>query len=280
MRNPPQALFCIIVGFISQGNPEGAECDKIRTMRYFAELAYNGAQYHGWQNQPDKISVQEKLEGAFSTILGAPIEVVGCGRTDTGVHARQYFLHFDFDGKFPREFLRRINKFLPRDIALFRIFEVAPEAHARFDATHRAYEYHIDFIKNPFGIGTSYFYPYAALPDINKMQEAAGLLLGYEAFFPFCKTNTDAKTMRCALKRSEWEGSPEAGKMIFHIASDRFLRGMVRLIVGMCLHVGMGKTSLGEVREAMEQQKWLKKSWSAPPDGLYLMDIRYPFLGR
>lgn len=247
-------------------------------MRYFAELAYNGSQYFGWQNQPDKISVQETLESAFSTILGVPVEVVGCGRTDTGVHAKQYFMHFDYDGKFPREFLRRLNKFLPKDIAVFQIFNVPSQAHARFDAIHRAYEYHIDFIKNPFGIGLSYFYPFTAIPEPAKMQEAASLLLNYEEFFPFCKTKTDAKTMRCALKRSEWEGSPEAGKMVFHIASDRFLRGMVRLIVGMCLNVGIGKVSLEETRQALEQQQWLKKSWSVPPDGLYLTDVRYGFL--
>lgn len=244
-------------------------------MRYFAELAYNGARYYGWQKQPDKISVQQQLEKSFSTILGTPIEVVGCGRTDTGVHAKQYFLHFDFDGQFPKAFTRRINKFLPPDIAIYRIFEVAPDAHARFDATHRAYEYHIDFVKNPFGQETAYFYPFAHLPEPAKMQEAAQLLLDYEEFFPFCKTHTDVKTMRCALRRAEWEGTPTEGKMVFHIASDRFLRGMVRLIVGMCLNVGAGKTALEEVRQAMDRQERLKKSWSIPPQGLFLTDVRY-----
>ncbi len=248
-------------------------------MRYFAELAYNGAQYYGWQKQPGRISVQEQLEAAFSTILGTAIEIVGCGRTDTGVHARQYFMHFDFGGQFPREFLRRINKFLPPDIAIYRIFEVAPGAHARFDATHRAYEYHLDFIKNPFGRETSYFYPFARLPETGRMQEAAQLLLDYGEFFPFCKTHTDVKTMRCALRRSEWEGSPADGKMVFHIASDRFLRGMVRLIVGMCLNVGTGKMTLEEVRRALERQERLGKSWSIPPQGLFLTEVRYDLLG-
>jgi tRNA pseudouridine38-40 synthase len=247
-------------------------------MRYFAELAYRGTAYHGWQNQPDKISVQQTLEQALSTILGAAIDVVGCGRTDAGVHARQYFMHFDYEGKFPREFLRRLNKFLPKDIAVFRIFEVAPTVHARFDATHRAYEYHINFVKNPFGTDTAYFYPFAARPDAAAMKQAAALLIEYEHFSPFCKTHTEAKTMRCDLRRAEWEGSPEEGEMVFHIASDRFLRGMVRLIVGMCLNVGTGKVMLEEVRHAMEQQQWLKKSWSVPPEGLYLTDIRYPFV--
>lgn len=244
-------------------------------MRYFAELAYNGARYFGWQKQPDKISVQEQLEQSFSTILGTPIEVVGCGRTDTGVHAKQYFMHFDFEGQFPPGFNRRINKFLPPDIAIYRIFEVAPEAHARFGAAHRAYEYHIGFVKNPFGQEMSYFYPFAQLPDLAKMQEAARLLLGYREFFPFCKTNTDVKTMRCDLRRAEWEGSPREGKMVFHIASDRFLRGMVRLIVGMCLNVGTGKTKIEEVRHALDQQERLKKSWSIPPQGLFLTEVSY-----
>lgn len=248
-------------------------------MRYFAELAYNGKHYHGWQTQPGQASIQGTINQALSTILNTPTEVVGCGRTDAGVHARQYFLHFDYAGsELPKAFRRRLNKLLPGDIAVYRLFEVQSDAHARFDATHRAYEYHIDFYKNPFGIGTRYHFPYPQPLNVEAMQEAADLLLRYDKFYPFCKSNTDVKTMRCALRRAGWTGSPKEGQMVFHIASDRFLRGMVRLIVGMCLNVGLQKLKLDTVKRAMDRQERLERSWSAPPDGLYLTDIRYPYI--
>lgn len=247
-------------------------------MRYFAELAYQGASYVGWQAQPGQISVQGTIEHALSTILNAPIEIVGCGRTDAGVHAKQYFIHFDFPGAFPKGFDRRINKFLPPDIAIHRFIPVAPEAHARFDATHRAYEYHIDFRKNPFGKNIRYYFPFAAQLDTDLLQEAAQSLLQYQEFYPFCKSNTDVKTMRCDIRRSEWIIDKDNHRMVFHIAADRFLRGMVRLIVGMCLNVAQGKLPIESVHEALTNQTRLTKSLSAPPDGLYLTDIRYPFL--
>ncbi len=247
-------------------------------MRYFIELAYNGANYYGWQRQPREVSVQSTLEDAFSTILGTPTAIHGCGRTDTGVHARQYFAHFDFTDPLPKSFTQRLNKFLPPDIAIYRIFEVAPEAHARFDAHHRAYEYLIDFRKNPFGLQTSYYFPFAHQLDFNLMQQAGKLLMQYDEFFPFCKTNTDVKTMQCDLRRAEWVLDEERQQLVFHIAANRFLRGMVRLIVGMSLNVGLQKTSLKEVREAMDQQTRLKRSLSVPPQGLYLKDIRYEYV--
>ncbi|MBK7873150.1 MAG: tRNA pseudouridine(38-40) synthase TruA [Saprospiraceae bacterium] len=246
-------------------------------MRYFAELAYNGFNYSGWQKQPHKPSMQETIEKAFSTILGAEIEIIGCGRTDAGVHASQYFMHFDFDGNFPKSFLSRVNKFLPKDIVIFRIFEVAPEAHARFDAVSRSYIYQLSFIKNPFEIQTTYFYPYALQPDFGKMQEVAQLLLNYQEFYPFCKSHHDAKTLQCELTRSEWLQIDE-NRLEYHITSNRFLRGMVRLIVGMCLNVGIGKITLEEVKSALDQQTLLNKSWSAPPEGLFLRAIKYPFI--
>lgn len=246
-------------------------------MRYFSELAYNGFSYSGWQMQPKDTSVQEVVERTFSTILGTPIEVVGCGRTDAGVHACQYYAHFDFEGTFPTAFLRRVNKLLPKDIVIYQIFAVAPDAHARFDAYQRSYEYHITFVKNPFQIQTTYFYPYALKPDFDKMQAAAQLLLSYQEFQPFCKSNHDAKTLRCQLTRSEWEMIQD-DQLTFHITANRFLRGMVRLIVGMCLNVGLNKVTLDEVQTALDQQMLLKKSWSVPPEGLSLTQVKYPFL--
>ncbi|HKK75502.1 MAG TPA: tRNA pseudouridine(38-40) synthase TruA [Saprospiraceae bacterium] len=246
--------------------------------RYFIELAYNGKAYFGWQRQPEQKTVQETIEQALSTILNTPIQINGCGRTDTGVHAKQYYAHFNYTGAFPEGFLRRLNKFLPKDIAIFQLFQVHWDAHTRFDAYHRSYEYHLDFVKNPFAITTAYQYSYPIWPDFEKMQQAAGLLLHYEEFFPFCKSNHNAKTLRCELRRSEWVYHEEETKLVFHISANRFLRGMVRLIVGMCINVGLDKVRLEEVKKAMDRQKRLRKSSSAPPEGLFLTDIRYPYL--
>jgi tRNA pseudouridine38-40 synthase len=246
-------------------------------MRYFAQLAYNGTAYAGWQAQPHAPSVQQTLETAFSTISGTAIEFVGCGRTDAGVHASQYFAHFDFDGTFPNGFLQRVNKLLPDEVVIYNIFEVAPDAHARFDAFSRSYEYHLTFIKNPFQIQTAYFYPFTNKPDFNKMQAAAHLLLHYNEFQPFCKSNHDAKTLQCDLTKSEWMQTDE-NKLVFHITANRFLRGMVRLIVGMCLNVGLEKVRLADVKTALDNQTLLKKSWSVPPQGLFLTEVKYPFL--
>lgn len=244
-------------------------------MRYFSELAYKGTNYNGWQRQPNAPSVQQTIEEALATILNTAIEVVGCGRTDTGVHASQYFLHFDFEGKFPKEFLRRLNKLLPPDVAFRSIYEVAADAHARFDATRRSYEYHIVLDKNPFLIDTAWHFPFFEKLDMEKTQAAAALLLNYGAFQPFCKSNTDVHTMECALHRSEWIFDEAERRLVFHISANRFLRGMVRLIVGMCLNVGLGKVELNEVRQALDQQVLLKKSWSVPAEGLFLTEVRY-----
>lgn len=244
-------------------------------MRYFSELAYKGTNYNGWQRQPNAPSVQQTIEEALATILNTAIEVVGCGRTDTGVHASQYFLHFDFEGKFPMEFLRRLNKLLPPDVAFRSIYEVASDAHARFDATRRSYEYHIVLDKNPFLTETAWHFPFFEKLDLEKTQAAAALLLNYGAFQPFCKSNTDVHTMECALFRSEWVFDASSSRLVFHISANRFLRGMVRLIVGMCLNVGLGKVELDEVRQALDQQVLLKKSWSVPAEGLFLTEVRY-----
>lgn len=253
-------------------------CPKGPYMRYFAELSYHGGPFFGWQKQPNQMSVQEAIEQGMSTILGSPIELTGCGRTDTGVHARQYFAHFDFLGEFPEQFLRRLNKFLPAAIAFRRIFPVGPEAHARYDAVSRSYVYQIDLQKNPFRGDMAYHFPFFGQLDPNLLQPAADLLLEYEEFYPFCKSNTDTKTNRCQLSRVAWEYAPHEQTLTFHISADRFLRGMVRLIVGMCLNVGLGKQSLEDVRTALDHQTRLTRSWSVPPQGLFLTDIRYPYV--
>lgn len=245
-------------------------------MRYFAELAYNGTRYNGWQKQPHSPSVQAAIEQVFSTILAMPTEVTGCGRTDTGVHASQYFLHFDHEPALPEAFLKRVNKLLPPDIAIHKLVQVPAGAHARFDAVRRSYQYRLSPNKNPFEQHTAWHFPFFAQLDLEKTQAAAALLLRYHEFQPFCKSNTDAKTMQCQLFRSEWVPDDGSGHLIFHISANRFLRGMVRLIVGMCLNVGLGKLSLEAAATALDAQSLLPKSWSVPPHGLFLSEVTYP----
>ena len=246
--------------------------------RFFAELAYNGSAYVGWQKQPGQSSVQGTIENALSTILNQPIEVLGCGRTDTGVHAKYFVLHFDYDGSFPHGFIRRLNKFLPPDICIYRISPVADQAHARFDATRRAYRYYITKEKDPFRQHTAYHFPFYDDLNPDLLQESAQLIRQYDHFFPFCKTNSDAKTMRCRIDACSWSTLPSQKELVFYISADRFLRGMVRLIVGMSLELAIGKTSLESVRKALDQQSRLERSWSVPPDGLFLTEVHYEYL--
>lgn len=244
-------------------------------MRYFIELAYNGAAYYGWQRQPHQPSVQETLEQALGTVLRTPmLEITGCGRTDTGVHASCYYAHFDADAPLPENLLSRINKFLPKDIAIRRIIPVADDLHARFDAHYRAYTYYLSAHKDPFRPDTVLYLHHLHQCDTTSMQAAAQLLLSYDHFAPFCKTGSDAKTMHCQLYRSEWIFDDTAWQ--YHIAANRFLRGMVRLIVGMCLSVGEGKITLDDVRHALDTQTPLPKSLSVAPNGLFLTEVRYP----
>lgn len=246
--------------------------------RYFVELSYKGTAYSGWQRQNNAESVQSTIEASFSTILNTPIKVTGCGRTDAGVHASQYFLHFDHNGGLPEDFLSRLNKFLPKDIAIKRIIPVAEGAHTRFDATRRSYEYYLNFYKNPFSHQLSWFYYGGSQLSIDRLNACAQLLLEFGEFAPFCKTGSDVKTMKCALSRSEWIAHPENDQLVYHVTSNRFLRGMVRLIVGTCVLVAEEKLSLDSIRESLEQQVSLKKSWSAPPDGLYLSEVCYDYI--
>jgi tRNA pseudouridine38-40 synthase len=246
-------------------------------MRYFAKIAYLGAHYSGWQKQPNGSSVQGRIEENISLLLRSATEVVGCGRTDAGVHASEYFLHFDFDDELPKDFPRRLNALLPDDIALHNLWTAADAAHARFSASSRSYEYHISLQKQPLERETTWWLPYRSDQlDLTKMQQAAHLLTRHKAFFPFCKTGSDNKTVLCDVRRAEWHFDMDKGRMVFHITADRFLRGMVRLAVGMCLNVGLGKLSLAEVGAALAQQTRLRISSSVPPSGLFLSEITYP----
>ncbi len=257
-------------------------------MRYFLKLAYNGTNYHGWQRQPNDVSVQQTLEEAFSMMLRTPIEMMGCGRTDTGVHASEFYAHFDLpeeqwaavnvDKNFPDSFLGRMNNFLPKDISLYDLIPVAADAHTRFDATKRSYEYHIVLEKSPFETQTAVYIGYKEKLDFAKMQAAAKLLLNYGEFNTFCKTHTDAKTRFCEIMRSEWVEVDDGKRWVFHISANRFLRGMVRLIVGMCLNVGLGKLEIETVKTALDNQTTLVKAHSAPAHGLFLTEVKYDYI--
>jgi len=247
-------------------------------MRYFLTLAYRGTRYAGWQRQPDAPNVQETLEQALATILRYPVAVTGCGRTDTGVHARYYVAHIDTEGALPSTFLYSLNSVLPPDIAVYAVAPVQPDAHARFDAYERSYEYRITLRKDPFVAETDWIYPRGRQLDLEKMQATAALFPLFSEFFPFCKTHSGVDNYACALTRSEWLAEPEEHRLTFHITSNRFLRGMVRLIVGACIQTGNGQFSVEEVRHALESQTPLKKNLSVPPQGLALTAVKYPFV--
>ncbi|UOB16556.1 tRNA pseudouridine(38-40) synthase TruA [Abyssalbus ytuae] len=242
-------------------------------MRYFLEFSYNGKHYHGWQNQPNAISVQEVLEKALSTLLRKKTEVVGAGRTDSGVHARQMFAHFDFKEEIDEGTLvYRLNSFLPPDICVKNIFKVKNDAHTRFDAVSRTYEYWITPQKNPFLTDFAYYLKYSL--DIEKMNEVAKLLFEYDNFQCFSKSNTDVKTYLCKISQAHWKMEDE--KFIFTITADRFLRNMVRAIVGTLLEVGFGKSSKQDVKKIIESKNRSKAGASVPAHGLYLTKVEYP----
>ncbi len=244
-------------------------------MRYFVQLAYNGSAYCGWQRQPNQPSVQQTLEEAFHTILRQPITLTGCGRTDSGVHASNYFTHFDGPKTLPNRLVHALNQVLPADIAIYNIWQMHPQAHARFDATERSYVYRIALQKDPFHVNTRWQYPQACKADTTILSQVAQLITQFDLFFPFCKTDHSAHTYRCNIYEAYWRF--HKCEWHFHISADRFLRGMVRLIVGACLNVAMGKLPFEALRKALQFQHRLSMSWSVPPQGLFLSHIQYPW---
>jgi tRNA pseudouridine38-40 synthase len=280
----------------------------VTNQRYFIELAYDGTNYHGWQTQPNAIGVQEVLDKNLSTVLRQPIETTGCGRTDTGVHAKEFFAHFDAEGFIVdgslfieksnsseisgnneaatmnyelltinyNTLLRSLNSILPKDIAIKSIFPVAAEAHARFDATLRSYEYHIHFNKDPFKNG--YSWELRDKPDVDLMNKAAAIIMEHTDFSCFSKSNTQVKTNICKISKAEWV--VKADGIIFHISADRFLRNMVRAIVGTLLMVGKKEIEPEAVRAIIESKNRSNAGMSVPAGGLYLTHISYPFVGE
>ena len=242
-------------------------------MRYFIEIAYNGAQYCGWQIQPNASTVQEVLQKKLSILVQRDIKVVGAGRTDTGVHAKQLFAHFDIDEiKNTSELIFRLNSFLPNDISVVNLFQVKDDAHARFDATQRAYQYVISLKKNPFLEGLAF--QIHNKPDVKLMNEAAKTLLNYNNFKCFSRSKTDVKTYNCTIEEAYWK--EEENQLIFTISADRFLRNMVRAIVGTLLDVGYHKTSIEAWHQIIQTKDRSKAGASAPAHGLYLTRVHYP----
>ncbi|HBY68540.1 MAG TPA: tRNA pseudouridine(38-40) synthase TruA [Flavobacteriaceae bacterium] len=242
-------------------------------MRYFIEIAYNGSNYYGWQIQPDAITVQEVLEDKLSTLFKTEIKVTGAGRTDAGVHAKQLFAHFDCEEITDiSELIFRLNSFLPKDIAISNIIRVKEDAHARFDAVLREYEYVISLKKNPFSEGLAY--QIHNKPDVELMNKAAKVLLDYKDFQCFSRSKTDVKTYHCIIKKAYWQETNEG--LIFTVSADRFLRNMVRAIVGTLLDVGFKKTSLETFHKILKNKDRSKAGASAPAHGLYLTKVQYP----
>lgn len=244
--------------------------------RYFIELAYDGTNYHGWQVQPNAIAVQEVLGDALSTVLREPVETVGCGRTDTGVHATQFFVHFEAGplAISHQALVNSLNGLLPPDIGIKRVIDVHPEAHARFDATLRSYQYHVHFGKDPFKLNRSW--GLRDVPDISLMNEAAQIMMTYTDFSCFSKSNTQTFTNNCKISRAEWVEYD--GGLIFHISADRFLRNMVRAIVGTLIEIGRKEMPPEDIRKVIESKNRSKAGTSVPACGLYLTDVRYPYL--
>lgn len=241
-------------------------------MRYFIYLSYNGARYHGWQIQPNGISVQEVLGKALSTLLHEPIEVTGAGRTDAGVNASLMVAHFDTTQEVNEQLVYRLNKFLPQDIAISNIRKVKDDAHARFSATSRTYHYYVITAKSPF---EPYAYRFPQPLDFNKMNEAARTLYDYIDFTSFSKLHTDVKTNNCRIMHAEWtQVSPI--KWQFTIKADRFLRNMVRAIVGTLLDVGRDVLTIEQFREIIEKKDRCSAGTSVPGNALFLADITYP----
>lgn len=244
----------------------------MNSKRFFLEFSYAGTAYHGWQRQPNALSVQEVMEEALALLLKQQTPLTAAGRTDTGVHAKQMFAHFDTDTTDLEQLIFRLNQFLPNDIAVIRIREVKPRAHARFDALSRTYEYHLNNFKSPFVQGMSYGL-YQPL-DVEQMNKAASILLEYEDFECFSKAHTDVKTFLCTISKAVWEKS-ETG-LVFTITANRFLRNMVRAIVGTLIEIGLGKKNIQEMHTVIESKNRSLAGYSVPAEGLFLTHIEYP----
>jgi len=242
--------------------------------RYFSIISYNGKPFHGWQIQPNAPTVQNTIEKLLFQLLQTKIKVVGAGRTDSGVHARNYVLHFDTDKIFQPNLLTcKLNRLLPNEIVFHKIFHVDPKLHARFDAIERTYLYHIDKHKNPFTTHRfAAFYPY--LLDIKQMNKTTKLLYDFDDFTAFSKTHTNVKSHLCIVKFAKWKETEN--QFTFHITANRFLRNMVRSLVGTMVDVGRGKLTINDFQNIFQSRDRIRASTSAPACGLFFTEVLYP----
>ncbi|MGB5982247.1 MAG: tRNA pseudouridine(38-40) synthase TruA [Nonlabens sp.] len=241
--------------------------------RYFIEFAYDGLNYHGWQKQPDAVTVQEKLEEGLSLLLRQKIVTTGAGRTDAGVHAKQMYAHFDLDSKIHlKNITFRLNRWLPQDISIFSVFSVAEEDHTRFHAVSRSYEYHFHLRPDPFHNKTSYILH--RKPDFKLMDKAAKVLLDYSNFQCFSRSKTQVITYICDITEARFEF--DGYHVVFHITADRFLRNMVRAIVGTLLEIGYRKNTIEGMHTIIKSKNRSAAGASAPARGLYLTKVTYP----
>ncbi len=242
--------------------------------RYFIRLSYNGTNYHGWQLQNNAHSVQAELNDKLTALLGESINVVGCGRTDAGVHAREFYAHFEVDklGFSEKDLTYKLNRFLPEDIAIDKIFAVDKEMHARFSAVSRTYKYYIARRKSPFNSLFNYFFD--GQLDVEAMQLASTFLFQHEDFTSFSKLHTQTATNNCKIIVAKWELVDN--ELIFTITADRFLRNMVRAIVGTLLEIGKGKLKPQEMQKIIEAKDRSRAGFSVPAKGLFLEKIVYP----
>ena len=251
-------------------------CSQLNTQRFFIELAYDGTAYHGWQIQPNAVTVQQELDRALSVFFRQPVVTVGCGRTDAGVHSTKFFAHMDLLDVTETAVLRAIsgvNSLLPYPIAVKRIFQVSETAHARFDATARSYEYHFHFHKDPFKLNRSWLYKGEL--DVQAMNTAAATLLNYTDFTSFSKPNNSA-TNNCKLTEAVFRETADG--LVFTISADRFLRNMVRAIVGTLILIGKKEISLTTLDQIITSNNRSNAGQSVPACGLYLVNVIYPFV--
>jgi tRNA pseudouridine38-40 synthase len=243
--------------------------------RYFMRMAYDGSKYHGWQRQPNSHTVQAEIESGLSKLLRQkPVITTGCGRTDAGVHASDFYLHFESDREIidPLDLMFKLNNCLPKDLAIYGIWRVADRAHSRFDAIERSYAYHVHTRREPFIRQYSAFYPYQL--KVDDMNEAARLLLGHKDFAVFCKMGGGQKTTLCDVRRAEW--IQEGVRLTFYITADRFLRNMVRAIVGTLFDVGKGKITVNDFGQLLQESERSLAGDSVYANGLILTQVKYP----
>lgn len=243
-------------------------------MRYFIEIAYNGSNYSGWQIQANGVTIQGTLNKVVSDVLRADIKCTGASRTDAGVHATQNLAQFEFD-HLPENFLKRVNRLLPDDIAVKRIIPVSEGQHVRHDARLRSYEYRMHFIKNPLLAGLSYLCPYPDL-DLRLMKKVASRFLDFTDFAVLSRRDKERDTI-CHMKKSGWEVNEPTGEWVYHVSADRFLWGLVRRMVGLMVMVGHHRITIQEFEESMNSKRPLRVNYKVPADGLYLTEVKYKF---